>query len=94
MSKVERGLASPSLLVLTRIVQALDLRDEDLFGLNPPVNGRAQVIRASTAGIAELFVLQAGDTLIVPPLAAGDVSTRTVQIALGTSIVTAADQAA
>ena len=33
LSKVERGLASPSLAMLTRIVQELDLHGADLFGL-------------------------------------------------------------
>ena len=41
VSKIERGLASPSLLVLTRIVQALDLHDADLFGLESRRRGRA-----------------------------------------------------
>lgn len=33
LSKVERGLASPSLAMLTRIVRELDLHGADLFGL-------------------------------------------------------------
>ena len=33
LSKVERGLASPSLTMLTRMVQELDLHGADLFGL-------------------------------------------------------------
>ncbi len=33
VSKIERGLASPSLLTLTLIVQELDLHGADLFGL-------------------------------------------------------------
>ncbi len=32
VSKIERGLASPSLVTLTRIVQELDLQGADLFG--------------------------------------------------------------
>lgn len=47
VSKVERGLASPSLLTLTRIVQELDLHGADLFGLAQQVPGHAQVIRAA-----------------------------------------------
>ncbi len=49
VSKIERGLASPSLSVLTRIVRELDLHDADLFGLaaEPGVSG--QVLRAIDA---------------------------------------------
>lgn len=47
VSKIERGLASPSLVTLTRIVQELDLHGADLFGLASRVPGHAQVIRAA-----------------------------------------------
>lgn len=47
VSKIERGLASPSLLTLTRIVQELDLHGADLFGLAQQVPGHAQLIRAA-----------------------------------------------
>lgn len=98
VSKIERGLSSPSLLVLTRIVRELDLHDADLFGGDVQAPGGAQVVRAAEAsslpehfpahtvssrhaiaivlaGTAEaqvsdeVFALQEGDTLIVPPLA-------------------------
>ena len=35
LSKLERGLSRPSLEVLTRLVQRLDLYDIDLFGKGP-----------------------------------------------------------
>lgn len=49
VSKIERGLASPSLMTLTRIVQELDLQGADLFGMRErgPGGGRPQVIRAA-----------------------------------------------
>lgn len=49
VSKVERGLASPSLTTLTRIVQELDLHGADLFGLRERGGepSRPQVIRAA-----------------------------------------------
>lgn len=47
VSKIERGLASPSLVTLTRIVQELDLHGADLFGLAGRVPSAPQVIRAA-----------------------------------------------
>lgn len=49
VSKVERGLASPSLTTLTRIVQELDLHGADLFGLRERgvEPSRPQVISAA-----------------------------------------------
>lgn len=51
VSKIERGLASPSLEVLTRIVNELDLHGADLFGR--PIQGdrRAHVVRAADTPI-------------------------------------------
>ena len=49
LSKVERGLANPSLAMLTRIVQELDLHGADLFGLAPEEPG-ARVVRADVLG--------------------------------------------
>jgi len=49
VSKIERGLASPSLDTLTRIVKELDLHGANLFGRPEPTGGRAQVVRAVDA---------------------------------------------
>lgn len=144
VSKIERGLASPSLMTLTRIVQELDLHGADLFGLRdrgpsgpsvlraadvpvlpvedapggtgevrvaartalttvlvgtggpdhflPPTVSSREVIVIVLEGAVEASVgdeligLQAGDTLVVPPLAphavriTGGPQTRTVYI--------------
>lgn len=72
VSKVERGLASPSLMTLTRIVQELDLQGADLFGLRREVPSGPTVLRA-----AELPVLPVEDV----PGGAGEVrvAARTAQ---------------
>ena len=49
LSKVERGLASPSLAMLTRIVQELDLHGADLFGLAADVERGTRIVRAADA---------------------------------------------
>lgn len=51
VSKIERGLASPSLETLTRIVNELDLHSADLFGRPGQPTGQAQVVRAADAEI-------------------------------------------
>ena len=51
VSKIERGLASPSLETLTRIVKELDLHGADLFGRPGQANQQAQVVRAADAPI-------------------------------------------
>jgi transcriptional regulator with XRE-family HTH domain len=53
LSKVERGLASPSLEMLTRIVQELDLHGADLFGLAAEEQG-TRVVRAADAPLVPL----------------------------------------
>jgi transcriptional regulator with XRE-family HTH domain len=58
LSKVERGLANPSLAMLTRIVQELDLHGTDLFGLAPEAETGARVVRAD--------VLAAGSRPLLP----------------------------
>lgn len=72
VSKVERGLASPSLMTLTRIVQELDLHGADLFGLRRQAPSGPAVLRA-----AELPVLAVEDV----PGGAGEVrvAARTTQ---------------
>ena len=47
LSKMERGLASPSLVTLTRIVQELDLHGADLFGLAAMQEHGTRVVRAA-----------------------------------------------
>ncbi len=47
VSKIERGLASPSLETLTRIVKELDLHGANLFGRPAQASGQAQVVRAT-----------------------------------------------
>jgi transcriptional regulator with XRE-family HTH domain len=47
VSKIERGLASPSLDTLTRIVKELDLYGANLFGRPEHPGGQPQVIRAA-----------------------------------------------
>ena len=47
LSKIERGHASPSLGVLTRIVNELDLHNADLFGRPIRPDRRARVVRAA-----------------------------------------------
>ena len=146
VSKVERGLASPSLEALTRIVNELDLHDADLFGRPDRPDRpdrRAHIVRATDAPILagdhggesrvaaqtpsvtvvlgnggperfpeptispwqvitvvlagsvevrirnDLLQLQAGDTLVVPPLieyavrVTGGPETRTAHITSG-----------
>ncbi len=51
VSKIERGLASPSLETLTRIVKELDLHGADLFGRPEQAGGRAEVVRAADAPV-------------------------------------------
>jgi len=51
VSKIERGLASPSLETLTRIVKELDLHGANLFGRPAQDGGRAQVVRAVDAPV-------------------------------------------
>ncbi len=58
LSKIERGLASPSMAMLTRIVQELDLHGADLFGLAVQEEKSARVVRAAEAPI---FALDAGN---------------------------------
>ena len=61
LSKVERGLANPSLSMLTRIVQELDLHGADLFGLTEEEEERdARVVRADvlTGGGADPLLPQ------------------------------------
>jgi transcriptional regulator with XRE-family HTH domain len=54
VSKIERGLASPSLETLTRIVKELDLHGANLFGRPEQAGGQAQVVRAADAPIVTL----------------------------------------
>ena len=54
LSKVERGLASPSLAMLTRIVQELDLHGADLFGLAVDGDRSTRVVRAADAPLVAL----------------------------------------
>lgn len=51
VSKIERGLASPSLVTLTRIVQELDLHGADLFGLASRAPGHPLVVRAGESPV-------------------------------------------
>jgi transcriptional regulator with XRE-family HTH domain len=51
VSKIERGLASPSLETLTRIVKELDLHGANLFGRPAQAGGQAQVVRAADAPV-------------------------------------------
>jgi len=51
VSKIERGLASPSLETLTRIVKELDLHGANLFGRPEQAGGQAQVVRAADAQV-------------------------------------------
>lgn len=51
VSKIERGLASPSLETLTRIVKELDLHGANLFGRPEQAGGHAQVVRAADAPV-------------------------------------------
>ena len=51
VSKIERGLASPSLETLTRIVKELDLHGANLFGRPARAGGQAQVVRAADAPV-------------------------------------------
>ncbi len=60
VSKIERGLASPSLVTLTRIVQELDLQGADLFGRARRVPGHAQVIRAADVPVLPVEDAQTG----------------------------------
>lgn len=53
LSKVERGLASPSLDTLTRIVNELDLHDADLFGSPVKRSRQAHVVRAADTPLAQ-----------------------------------------
>ena len=54
LSKIERGLASPSLTMLTRIVQELDLHGADLFGLAAEEERGTLVVRAADAPLVTL----------------------------------------
>ena len=54
LSKVERGLASPSLTMLTRLVQELDLHGADLFGLAAEEERGTRVVRAADAPLVPL----------------------------------------
>ena len=54
LSKIERGLASPSLTMLTRIVQELDLHGADLFGLAAEEERGLLVVRAADAPLVTL----------------------------------------
>ena len=54
LSKVERGLASPSLAMLTRLVQELDLHGADLFGLGAEEDRGTRVVRAADAPLVSL----------------------------------------
>jgi transcriptional regulator with XRE-family HTH domain len=56
LSKVERGLASPSLDMLTRIVQELDLHGADLFGLATEEEQGTHVVRAADAPLVAIDV--------------------------------------
>ena len=49
LSKIERGHANPSLEMLTRLVNELDLHHADLFGRPVQRNVRAHVVRAADA---------------------------------------------
>lgn len=60
VSKIERGLASPSLVTLTRIVQELDLHGADLFGVVRQVPGHAQLIRAADVPVLPVEDAQTG----------------------------------
>jgi len=51
VSKIERGLASPSLETLTRIVKELDLHGANLFGRPEQAGGSPQVVRAADAPV-------------------------------------------
>lgn len=64
VSKIERGLASPSLVTLTRIVQELDLHGADLFGLDERLPGHAQLIRAADVPVLPVEDAQPGDDAV------------------------------
>mgnify|MGYP001363488188 CR=1 FL=1 len=80
VSKIERGLASPSLVTLTRIVQELDLHGADLFGLAQRLPGHAQVIRAADIPVLPVEDAQTGDDAV---RVAAQTPAATVLVGLG-----------
>ena len=80
VSKIERGLASPSLVTLTRIVQELDLHGADLFGLASRVPGHAQVIRAADVPVLPVEDAETGSGAV---RVAAQTPAATVLVGLG-----------
>jgi quercetin dioxygenase-like cupin family protein/DNA-binding XRE family transcriptional regulator len=80
VSKIERGLASPSLVTLTRIVQELDLHGADLFGLASQVPGHVQVIRAADVPVLPVEDAESGSGAV---RVAAQTPATTVLVGLG-----------
>ena len=67
VSKIERGLASPSLETLTRIVKELDLHGANLFGRPEQGGGQAQVVRAADTAVMRASTAGRRASLHRPP---------------------------
>ena len=79
LSKVERGLASPSLAMLTRIVQELDLHGADLFGLADDQERGARVVRAvvlGADGVDHVVEQRTSDRQVIAVVLGGAVEAR------------------
>jgi len=78
LSKIERGLASPSLGMLTRIVQELDLHDADLFGPTVEEDRGARAVRVALGAgrPGEVLPLRTSDRQVIAIVLEGSVEAQ------------------